>query len=277
MGTVNPITSLGRDNAGSAFKTVYRNTYTSLSGVDITAVFAGVTIGNIQALSYSITREKAPIYTMGSPEPRGFARGKRGIAGSLVFIMFDRHVLLDVFRSLEGYTFVSDKDEIRPEVFAASGANTSLPRSTVGDLNPLNLQTLGLNQNQSSPALTAGLASNLEGAIDSGDDLTAGWERVVPWYADQIPPFNIVLTGVAEDGIAAQMAIYGVELLNEGYGVSIDDIVSEQQFTFVARAISPWTPIHNQKLRFAAGPNTIGNGLPPGVLIGTGVGVRGGV
>ena len=41
------------------------------------------------------------------------------------------------------------------------------------------------------------------------------------------------------------MAILGVEILNEGYGVSIDDIVSEQQMTYVARAIQPWERIIN--------------------------------
>ncbi len=39
----------------------YTNSYHSISGVDIKAVFAGVTFGNLQAISYSITREKAPI------------------------------------------------------------------------------------------------------------------------------------------------------------------------------------------------------------------------
>ncbi len=48
----------------------------------------------IQAISYSVTREKAPIYTLGSPEPRAFSRNKRGIAGSLIGINFDRHALL---------------------------------------------------------------------------------------------------------------------------------------------------------------------------------------
>ncbi len=54
----------------------YTNTYHSIAGVDIKASFAGVTFGNLQAISYSVTREKAPIYTMGSPEPRGYSRGK---------------------------------------------------------------------------------------------------------------------------------------------------------------------------------------------------------
>ena len=33
--------------------------------------------------------------------------------------------------------------------------------------------------------------------------------------------------------------IFGVEILNEGQGISIDDAVSEMQATFVARAVEP--------------------------------------
>jgi hypothetical protein len=43
-----------------------------------------------------------------------------------------------------------------------------------------------------------------------------------------------------EYGQIAQMSIRGVEILNEGSGMSIDDIVTEQSMTFVAREVNPW-------------------------------------
>ena len=36
--------------------------------------------------------------------------------------------------------------------------------------------------------------------------------------------------------------IFGVEILNEGTGVSIDDLVTETQATFVARIMGPLIP-----------------------------------
>jgi hypothetical protein len=39
------------------------------------------------------------------------------------------------------------------------------------------------------------------------------------------------------------MKLYGVEILNEGGGVSIDDPVTEMQATFVARLAMPWMAI----------------------------------
>ena len=38
------------------------------------------------------------------------------------------------------------------------------------------------------------------------------------------------------------MRIFGVEIANEGCGVSIDDIVTEHQHTYVARALLGWRP-----------------------------------
>ncbi len=39
------------------------------------------------------------------------------------------------------------------------------------------------------------------------------------------------------------MKITGVEILNEGSGVSIDDAVTEMQCSFVARFVQPWQAV----------------------------------
>ena len=181
-------------------------TFNSFSGVDITPIFQGKPIGEIQAISYSINREKAPVYTMGKADPRSFARGKRGIAGSLIFIVFDKHSLLTRFANAQ---FSADKDErgIRNQVGAAGQ-----------------------------------LAADFNAVVAEGGsaDNSFNQELANPWYADQIPPFDIVLAAANEYGAQAVMKIYGVELLNENSGVSIDDIVTEQQYTYIARSITPW-------------------------------------
>src|SRR5210317_1722779 len=91
--------------------------YNSFSGVDIKAVFNNQVLAELQAISYSVTREKAPIYTMGSADPRSFSRGKRGIAGTLIFVMFDRHALLSAFGVYQQelgqqLLFLSDIDDV---------------------------------------------------------------------------------------------------------------------------------------------------------------------
>lgn len=166
---------------------------------------------------------KASVLTMGSPDPRAYSRNKRGIAGSLVWINFDRHALLDLFYKARGL-FVADQDEIRPQFTSPDMVDTS---------------TLF----NSSVVRSAG--PSISGTIDQLDEVSitsvGGWtELATPWYSDQILPFDITLAAANEYGAMAGARIFGVEILNEGTGVSIDDLVTETQVTFVARIMGPF-------------------------------------
>ena len=115
----------------------FARSYNSMSGADIKAVFNGKVFGELQAISYAITREKAPIYTMGSPDPRSYSRNKRGIAGSFVWINYNEHSLLKHFSES---LFISDTDEIRPDWIDPNGDNTDAlisTLSTVGVTRPI--------------------------------------------------------------------------------------------------------------------------------------------
>jgi hypothetical protein len=176
-------------------------TFNSFSGADITAVFAGNSIGTIQALSYSIQREKAAIYTMGSANPRAFSRGKRMIAGSLIFILFDANPVISHFN---GAKFLADNEELGFESAFGTGEQ------------------------------------NINAEVDA--DGFESHQLAAPTYVDQIPPFDIVISAANEYGAKAAMTVTGVELMNENSGFSIDDIVVEQQYTFIATGITPWKP-----------------------------------
>lgn len=194
----------------------------SFSGTDIRATFGNKEIGELQAISWAIQREKAPIYTMGRADPRAFSRGKRGIAGSMIFIMFDKSAILYELAGIgteTGPKFSADTDEQTP---SWSVTPTSVSATTVA--------TAG------TPDTSAATTSLAAGA-------SLGFNQVAakPWYADQIPPFDTTLVGANEYGAIAVARVIGIDLLNEGYGVSIDDIVSEMQYTYVARMIIPWT------------------------------------
>jgi hypothetical protein len=188
----------------------YLQTYTTFSGADIVATFGGVEIGALSGITFSVTREQAPIYTMGSPNPRSFSRGKRGIAGSLIFTVFDRPAL---YQMLE-----TNYNTPNRQVFYTRAHNT-LP----GD---------------------SGHKRGIAEAASTVRDVT----DKIPFYADQIPPFDITITFANEYGQAAVRSIYGVELLNEGSGASMDDIVIEETMTYVAREIGPMYRIQTDQL-----------------------------
>lgn len=57
--------------------------------------------------------------------------------------------------------------------------------------------------------------------------------------ADMLPPFDIVLSFTNETGNFSKMKIYGITIVDEGGTMSIDDLLIEQTYTFMARAIQP--------------------------------------
>lgn len=186
--------------------------YSSFSGVDIRVVIAGKMIGEMQAISYAVQREKAPIYVMGKVDPISFSRGKRGIAGTMISLLLDEHLLAKHGASNGlGRKFVADKDEIYPN-------NVTL--------NDASADAANLTERGAAPGDQSNLTNN--------------WQSATPHYVDQVLPFDVTIMAVSELGNASAMRIYGCEILNEGSGFSIDDIVIESQMTYVCRTILPW-------------------------------------
>ena len=191
----------------------FTKTYNSFSGVDMVCTFGRKVIGELQGISYTIQREKAPIYTMGSADPRSFSRGKRGIAGSVVFHVFDRSALLEVMRDRP---FIANKYDL-PAGYAI--ADISVPTVEVG----------------------SGLLGTLDGSANPGiSRITIDKVLAKPTYLDQVLPFDITITASNEYGAFAKMQIHGVEILNSGSGMSIDDITTDEACTFVSTRVTPW-------------------------------------
>src|SRR5690606_39902774 len=73
----------------------------SFSGADIVATVYVPTLqkymvfGELATISYSIHRELNPVRALGTINPKGYCRGPRTTAGSLIFTVFNRHVLYE--------------------------------------------------------------------------------------------------------------------------------------------------------------------------------------
>jgi len=189
-------------------------TYNSFSGVDITPVFGSKSIGECQGMSYSVSREKAPLYTLGSPNPRAFARGKRGIAGGLVFIVFDRSALFDTLAENDQY-FYGNTWEAPARV---KGSAPSDPTKFDGKQD----------------------AAAFEAATGTAKARIPTKKSLKAYYHDQIPPFDVLLFAATERGHGAIMEVFGIEIVNSGSGVSVDDINMDETCTYVAKNLSPW-------------------------------------
>ncbi len=164
-----------------------------------------------QAINYSVTREKAPVYTMGSPDARAYSRNKRGIAGSLIWINFDRHSLLNFIQKCAG-TFVADIDEIRPQYSQVSDGGAVFSSSVAR-----------------APGITLPVGSTIDYLDNTLASAGQNVQLASPWYSDQVLPFDVTLSGANEYGAMCAAKIFGLKLLNEGFGISIDDAFSEMQ------------------------------------------------
>lgn len=90
-------------------------TLTSFSGADLVATFANKVIGELQQISWAVQRDKAPVFTCGSPDARSFSRGKRGLAGSMAFAVFDHDALVAALQSVW--------EDIAPSAMFTAAAN----------------------------------------------------------------------------------------------------------------------------------------------------------
>lgn len=149
--------------------------YTSYSGTDIVALInvpnepSPMVLGELQTVSYSIHRENTPVRTLGHVNVRGFVKGPRTIAGSLIFTQFNEYA----FYRLNQY-----KEQIGTGLYA---------------------------------------------------------------LADMLPPFDLVLSFSNESGSFSKMKIYGITIVDEGTTMSVDDLITEQTYTYMARGIQPLT------------------------------------
>ena len=207
-------TSRGIPPAGSQRSTEFSRTYNSFSGVDMHITFGGKLIGELDGISYTVQREKSPIYSMGSADARSFSRGKRGIAGSCVFTVFNSSALLEAMRDRP---YIANRYDIPNGYYISDIDDARIFEAVPGVV---------------SPAVGVGSITTSRIALDK--------VLARPNYLDQVLPFDIVITAMNEYGSYAQMQIHGVEILNGGSSMSTDDMTTSEACTFLANGITPW-------------------------------------
>jgi hypothetical protein len=110
-------------------------------------------------------------------------------------------------------------------------------------------------------SIVRGNGLSIGDTIDQLDDIVTDvyglHELALPSYSDQVLPFDITLAAANEYGAMCAGKILGVEILNEGSGISVDDAVSEASATFVGsayhaqtRASPPSSPSAAFRIRF---------------------------
>ena len=213
-----------------------QETYSAISGADIHAVFGNFKFGSIQMIRYATQREKAFIYTMGSPTPRATARGKRSVSGAFVFTMIDREGLVKSMRNAgDNRQIFLSKDE---SANFANASNKAAPNTEDNIKTAFDGGGTFGNTGTTGSGFNPYVETSIFKSSNFGDKTNA-------FLSDQLLPFDITVVGVPEYGAqyAKRLIIHGVEIMTEASGSSIDDLVLEKQQAFIARGISDWTPL----------------------------------
>ncbi len=143
-----------------------------------------VTLATLQTVSLQTHREKYAVRALGNSYVKGYTRGPRTIAGSMIFTLFNEHALARLIRSMSG-----------------------------------------------------------KGSIYGERDT-----EISSLIADQLPPIDLTIVMANEYGQLSQMGIYGVEFVNDGMTMSVEDILTEEVVQFVARDCDVLTSRGNIRL-----------------------------
>lgn len=165
------------DNSNAKFnETKYdKNLMTSFSGVDtkMSISFRGgapVYIGEAQTVTYSLFRPTEPVYVLGDSRPHGFVKGQRTVAGSIIFTVFDRNILLNAFYN--AYANHGDKGVMSKEYLT-------------DELPPFDIHLTFMNEYGLSAALVIyGCHIPSEGQVHSVEDMIT--ENTIQYVARDI-------------------------------------------------------------------------------------------
>ncbi len=228
------------------------------SGGDLAAYINNSRVGNLESITWSVSREMAPNYAMGDHNPKSFTKGKRVIVGSMVFTQYDRHAVIEQVFGLSklgirtiGDMWTADVNVGLNNVADSLRRGTAQyigTRSTVGVAGAVTgTQEFGFAPNvlQESNIILRGVDSatfnqELTNQLRNTAALVAA-RRVN--YSDQIPAFDLTLIGVTEGGQASRCAIFGLEITQETSGYSQNDLGSSVGISFVCKAVDYWKAI----------------------------------
>lgn len=151
-------------------KTIISTANGAFSGADIVAhiIFPGkaaIRLGQVTTLTYSTYRETSPVRTLGRINVKGFSRGQRTIAGTIIFTVFEKHVVNQLKEEIDYLKYIK---KLKP---------------------------------------------------------------------CELPPFDIMLSFGNEYGSSAKLFVYGVEVVDEGKIFSVEDMFTENTWSYMARDI----------------------------------------
>ena len=188
------------------------NTPLSPNQVVIALQETGKVIGSATNFMVNVDRRKLPVLALGRVDPLGFGRGFRIISGIIDYVILSADLLLEITQDQSG--------KYSPEVIV-SGSEYDM-------------------------------YNNVENSIYPGDDDSQDTEfsinqqtfrKMKATSLDMLPPLDIIVYGIDEAGNQSGMEIKGLEFTSSSLVATVNDVALAQRAEWVARSITPWTPV----------------------------------
>lgn len=184
----------------------------SPNSVAIALLDTGKVIGSQTNFMVNVDRRKLPVLALGRTEPLGYGRGFRIISGIIDYVILNQDLLLEINEDLENVGEIILADE---EFEKWNPIENALYNDTDDSANK---------------------EYDVEGVK---------FRKMKPTTLDMLPPFDILVFGVDEDGQFSGMAIYGLEFTSSSLVATINDVALAQRAEWVAQRITPWTKVKN--------------------------------
>ena len=197
----------------------------SPSDVIIANADTGMVIGHCTNFVVNVDRQKLPILQLGNKEPVGFGRGFRIISGMIDYVALKQDILFEIlgtFNIKDDNTIYDDQikkletvqtaediqkyQEVINNVAGALGISGYTPQK-LGDTQPL-----------------------------------SGFSSSIPYALDMLPPLNLLVIGVNDNGNASYLKIKGLEFSSSSFVITLNDVAMAQRAAWIAKSYEPWIP-----------------------------------
>lgn len=180
-------------------------------------------LAECQTLSLSVFRDKQAVRSCGTVYPKGFTRGPREIAGSLIFTVFNEHVL---YQFLEAHA--SDFDAV------------NFSSAVLDQLPPVDINISFANEYGAvSRMAILGVEFLTEGQNMSIEDLLS--ENVVNFVARDFDPMRSVSQRKMDENSIMTIQYQGKRA---------SDLILEEDYQAIKNAISPFERFHRRRNPF---------------------------
>jgi hypothetical protein len=181
------------------------------------------TLAEVQTLSLSIYRAKNPVRSFGKTYAKSYVRGDRTIGGSLIFAVFDQHVL---------YEFLA--------AHASDFDGESYTTALMDQLPPVDITIMFANEYGSISRMAIyGAEFVSEGQTMSIEDIFT--ENVVHFVARDVDPMRKVTSRKLDENSV---------LMSEFNAFKASDLINEQEYQNAKNALDPFQRVKDRQNPF---------------------------